>query len=183
MCIKVYKPLPKFVLFLLRFWLSHWMQFCLNCLLLQHAYSWMPGLCPSSFTCRHLGHWNSLLHHTEKTSASVSTLKLQNNFFFFLFLALKLIISSHISQKSWLRFSQQRRLLHALLYTCLIHLPNYLQHLYIFIFRWDILLDSLLNSQLLRVWKPVGMHSWHRGEKLGFTAETCTRFPAVVPLA
>lgn len=71
MCIKVCKPLLKFVFFFLlhSFWLSRWMQFCLNCLfLLQHAYSWIAGVCPSSFTFRHLERWDSPLHHAEKTS-------------------------------------------------------------------------------------------------------------------
>lgn len=83
MCIKVRKPLPKFVLFDVAFWLSQWMQFCLNCLLLRHAYSWMPGLCPSSVTLWGLGHWNTPLYHTEtKQVTSVFILTVNNNIYF-----------------------------------------------------------------------------------------------------
>ena len=54
----------------------------------------VPGLCPFSFTCRSLGHRNALLLLAVKEK---STRFSSSSFTMFLSLAMKLLISSHIS--------------------------------------------------------------------------------------
>lgn len=57
------------------------MPFCLNCLLLWYAYSWMPGLCPSSFTFRPLKY--PVTSHWKRQVDLPFILQVHNNIFFF----------------------------------------------------------------------------------------------------
>lgn len=105
--------LPKCVL--LR--LSRWMQFCLNCLL-RHMHIHERSVCVLPVS--HSGAWSTATFQRKDKSPRFSSSSITTTS---LLPAMKLLISSHISQN--LSSASHSRLLHALLYTRLMHLSIY----------------------------------------------------------